>query len=204
VERAAAALGAPTQPLRSASAPGAGSPRVTLAFAAPGDWPQLVRRLRGPFATPLLVVPLGPPSADWEVLPAIARLVLPCQRAARAWGVGVPLGRLVVVEPAPAAGVDGVYLAGEADALDPEGIVAAARAGAAIVSTVAHDVLPPGAVVSADAVAAAAALRSEPRRLVALGAMASAWAARGRLPEDEAAAWRAVAQEVESMARRGV
>lgn len=204
VERAAAALGARLAPLSSAAPPPPGPPRATLAFAAPEDWPALVRRLRGPFSTPLLVCPLGAPRALPEPFPAIARFVLPSQRAARAWGAFVPLGRLVVVEPSPEAGEAGVYVADEADALDPERIVAAARAGAAIVSRVAHDVLPPGAVVSDDPAAAARELGGNAARLAALGAFSRGWAARGRLPADEAAAWRAVTEEVESMARRGL
>lgn len=204
VERAAAALGGRVLPLGAGAPAFRGPPGVCLAFAAPADWPALVRALRGPFPTPLLVEPLGAPGPLAEPFPAIARFVLPSQRAARAWGAFIPLGRLVVVEPAPLAGEAGVYVAGEADALDPEGIVAAARAGAAIVSSVAHEVLPPGAVVSADPEAAAAELAADAARLNALSAFARGWAARGRTPEDEAGAWRAVAAEVESMARRGL
>lgn len=204
VQRVAAALGAQIVALGDAAPAWSGAPGVSVAFAAPSAWAALVRALRGPFPTPLLIEPLGAPGPLAEPFPAIARFVLPSQRAARAWGAFIPLGRLVVVEPAPLAGEAGVYVAGEADALDPEGIVAAARAGAAIVSSVAHEVLPPGAVVSADPEAAAAELAADAARLNALSAFARGWAARGRTPEDEAGAWRAVAAEVESMARRGL
>jgi hypothetical protein len=193
------------EPIAAAAPPGPGAPRVVVAFAPPSAWPGLVRALRGPFVAPLVVVPLGPPGALPEALPAIARFAAPSQRLARAWREFLPLGRWVVIEPAPvAAGAGGVYVATEADALDPEPIVAAARAGAAVVSAVAHDVLPPGAVVAPEPVAAAASLAADTPRLAALGALARAWAARGRTPDDEAAAWRALAGEVESMARRGL
>ncbi len=205
VERAAAALGARILPLAGAAPPTPGPPRVTLAFAAPGEWQALIGRLRGPFGTPVVVVPLGTAVAPTDPHAAIARFVLSSQRSARSWGEWLPLGRLVVVEPGPMASAGGVYEAGEDDALDPEAIVAAARAGAAIVSAVAHEVLPPGAIVAAEGAAAAAVeLRADARRARTLGAMARTWAERGRTLEDEATAWRAVAEEVESMARRGV
>lgn len=176
--------------------------RVVVAVGPPSAWISLVPAI-SLHARGWIGIPEGVP--ERPAAPGFLRVVLPSQAMARAWSAGVALGRLVVVEPGPPAqpAPTGVFVAGEADRLDPEAIVAAARAGAAIVSTVAHDVLPPGAVVRADAEVAAAELAADPARRAALGERARAWAERGRRPEDEAAAWRTIVAEVVSMSRRG-
>lgn len=197
--RLAAAVGAPILPLvRAREAPGG----VIFVAAPPSTWAGVVRHLRGVAARAVVLVTAGEPSAVPE---PVARVVLPSQAAARAWAAQVALGRLAVVEPGPvAAGAPGgVCVVGRADRFDPERIVAAARAGDAVVSDVTHEVLPPGAVVTSDVEGAASALAADDARRATLGRMAAAWAARGRRPEDEAAAWRAIAAEVASMWRRG-
>lgn len=146
-------------------------------------------------ARAVVVTPLGEPRPLpwWER--RFARYVLPSQRLARRWAAtGVALGRLVVVEPGadPAAG-EGVYAADAADADDPTSLVAAAARGCAIRSTVAHEVLPPDAVVGGEIPA---------ERVPWLGARAREWVARGRTRADELEALRVVYAEVAAMGTR--
>ncbi len=204
VVRAAEALGSPVLPL----AAGLGQLRgadVVICFAAPAMWSRVVLRAVSFRTRALIVVPLGEPAAPPWGSRAISRLVLPSQFAARAWASLVPLGRLAVVHPGPPAfhEHDGVYVAGPEDRWNPEPVVAAARGGAAIVSTVGDEGFPPGTVVAADTASARQALLDDPRRRALLGAAALAWAQRGRTAEDEAAAWRCIATDARSSTTRG-
>lgn len=204
VQRVAAALGARIAPLREARGESRGTTLV-FAFCRLADLPALLFRLVSLHPRAVVVTPLGEPGPlpSWNA--PIARFCFPSQAAARRWLPHIPLGRLVVVEPGPLAvrERDPVYVATTADALDPEPIVAAAAAGAAIVSPFAHAMLPPGAVVSDDSEGARAALIADPSRLRALGLLSRDWAARGRTPADESAAILALAAELRSMATRG-
>lgn len=208
--RSATALAARTAPVDRARAAGAGASFV-LAFAAPAAWPRLVLRLGALRPRALGVVPLGPPTPLPFGSSAIARFLLPSQAAARAWGPYIPLGRLVVVEPAPPARATpgGVYCVTAPDLQDPEGLVAAARGGAAFVcarervggARLAED-LPLGTVITEQPEAESAHLRNDPSRLAALGKLAERWAAI-RNEAAEAAAIRALRAEVLAMATRG-
>lgn len=199
MSRLTAALAAERLPLADARR---ARGRVVVVVGAPSAWagvlPAFSLRSRGWLAIP-------DSGAARPAPPGFLRVILPSQAAAREWSAVVAPGRLVVVEPGPPASPapGGVFVAGEPDRVDPEALIAAARAGAAIVSTVAHDVLPPGALVRADGETAAAELRADPARRQALGALARAWAERGRRPDDEAAAWRTIVAEAVAMSRRG-
>lgn len=155
--------------------------RLLSAFGTP-ERPDVVHvfgdaRRRDSVRAPLVLTPTGPPAP----VPAwVARVLLPSQYAARAWARVVPLGRLVVVEPpaVPDPTLGPLYEADEADAFDPERLLAAVAAGVPVRSSIVHDLLPPP-----------------------VGA--AAWALRGRAPDHEIAALTAIYAEVVSMARRG-
>ena len=140
----------------------------------------------------------GPPGLAWH---GVGRLLVPSQHLARAWSAFVPLGHIAVVEP----GVDDdglpadTFYAGASDADDPESIVAAAARGSVVVSTIAHAVLPPGAILSPSG---DRAIGDPIRPDAALARLSRGWAERGHSARDEFAALMAVYAEVASMARR--
>ncbi len=203
-ERIAHALGAPLAPLSRARGESVGV-NVIFAFAPLEAIPALVLRLCSLRSRALIVSPLGEPGPLPRWNAPIARFCFPSQAEARRWLPYIPLGRLVVVEPGPAAQPhpESIYVATASDALDPEPIVAAAAGGAAIVSPLAHACLPPGAVVEADVEAAREALLNDPDRCHTLGRLSRDWALRGRTTAAEAASILAIAAELRSMSTRG-
>lgn len=101
-KRIAAALGAPIAPLCEARRASGGS-TVVFAFAGLGDLPALILRLVSLHPRALIVTPLGDPGPLPRWNAPIARFCFPSQAAARSWLPYIALGRLVVVEPGPAA-----------------------------------------------------------------------------------------------------
>lgn len=175
---------------------------VLHAFVPRADLVMLLVRGRFLRVRSFAWTPVGGPEPLGGLANHVVRVVLPSQRLARAWRAYLPLGRMTVVEPG--ADDDGLlpthYRANAEDADDPERIVAAAARGSVISSPVAHEVLPPGALVdpsgetvlpSPDSVAG-----------IALSRLSRGWAHRAHTAAHERDAMLAVYAELASMARR--
>lgn len=172
----------------------------------------------------MIVTPLGPPVEPPWWHRRVHRMVFPSQIAAREWSAaGWAMGRMAVAAPGVARAPDGggiawtqptlaipgqvpvapsrasILVCDPSDAMDPSWIVEAAAAGAAIVSTEAHEELPPGAVIG-EPTQMVAELLADPVRRGKLGHLAQDWVAAHRQPAQERAALLAVYEEAARMA----